>query len=353
MLLSPLSFAAGFASIHAMKSPSPYLIFAWLASACVLFVILALHLLPALLAGLLVYAVVGMMTPRIAYHFSPVSQHAKLMAVGIVVIVVVSMLGFAGVGLVAFFRSDMGSLQTLLAKMAEIVADTRKNAPSALLQYLPADALAFEEAATTWLRVHAEMLQVVGKEAIRTSAHIFIGLILGGMLALHEAVSVGDTKPLARALSQRVALISRAFNNIVFAQIRIAIINATVTGVYLTVVLPMLDIDLPLVKTMIAITFVVGLIPVLGNLISNTVIVVVSLSHSFIVAIGSLVFLVVIHKLEYFLNARIVGEQIRASAWEILTAMLVMEAAFGLNGIIAAPIYYAYLKSELRACNLV
>ena len=34
-----------------------------------------------------------------------------------------------------------------------------------------------------------------------------------------------------------------------------------------------------------------------------------------------------IHKLEYFLNARIVGTQIRARAWELLIAMLAMEAA--------------------------
>ena len=33
--------------------------------------------------------------------------------------------------------------------------------------------------------------------------------------------------------------------------------------------------------------------------------------------------------------------------------MLCMEAAFGLAGIVAAPIYYAYIKSELRARNLV
>jgi predicted PurR-regulated permease PerM len=33
--------------------------------------------------------------------------------------------------------------------------------------------------------------------------------------------------------------------------------------------------------------------------------------------------------------------------------MLLMEAAFGLAGIVAAPIYYAYIKSELRARNLV
>ena len=58
-------------------------------------------------------------------------------------------------------------------------------------------------------------------------------------------------------------------------------------------------------KTMIAITFIAGLLPVIGNLISNTVIVIVSLSHSLPTAAVALLFLIVIHKLEYFLNARI------------------------------------------------
>jgi predicted PurR-regulated permease PerM len=104
---------------------------------------------------------------------------------------------------------------------------------------------------------------------------------------------------------------------------------------------------------MIALTFVVGLLPVLGNLISNTVIVVVSLSVSLLVAVGSLAFLILIHKLEYFVNARIVGARIRARAWELLLAMVVMDAWFGIPGLIAAPIYYAYLKDELTARKLV
>ena len=114
-----------------------------------------------------------------------------------------------------------------------------------------------------------------------------------------------------------------------------------------------MGVHLPLVKTMIAITFVIGLIPVAGNLISNTMIVVVSLSQSLAVAIASLAYLIIIHKFEYFLNARIVGSQIRANAWELLIAMVCMEAAFGLAGIVAAPIYYAYIKAELRERNLV
>jgi predicted PurR-regulated permease PerM len=77
------------------------------------------------------------------------------------------------------------------------------------------------------------------------------------------------------------------------------------------------------------------------------------MSHSLGVAIGSLAFLVIIHKLEYFLNARIVGGQIRANAWELLITMVLMEAIFGIAGIVAAPIYYAYIKSELRAREMV
>ena len=100
-------------------------------------------------------------------------------------------------------------------------------------------------------------------------------------------------------------------------------------------------------------TFLVGLLPVVGNLISNTLIVIVALSVSLWVALGALIFLVLIHKLEYFLNANIVGNRIHARAWEILLAMLVMEAAFGLPGVVAAPIYYAYLKSELTAAHLI
>jgi predicted PurR-regulated permease PerM len=104
---------------------------------------------------------------------------------------------------------------------------------------------------------------------------------------------------------------------------------------------------------MILVTFVAGLLPVIGNLISNTVIVLVSLAYSPPVALASLTFLVVIHKLEYFLNARIVGARISAKAWELLLAMLVMEAAFGLPGLVAAPIYYAYVKDELVSAELV
>ena len=47
------------------------------------------------------------------------------------------------------------------------------------------------------------------------------------------------------------------------------------------------------------------------------------------------------------------GSHVNARAWELLIAMLVMQAAFGLVGLVAAPIYYAYFKEEFRAKGLV
>lgn len=326
---------------------------AWVLIAFTLLFVLQFSLLPALLAGLLVYELVHFLTPLIARRFPIKRPSAKLWAVGILVAIVVSLLALAGAGLVAFFRSDAGSLTVLLAKMAQIIEDSRKILPHWLLEHLPADAITFKEQATVWLRGHAGQLQMVGKEAGRVTVHILLGMIIGGIMAMRDAVVMDDFKPFARALACRGSLFSDAFQRVVFAQLRIASINAFFTAIYLALVLPLMGVHLPLVKTMIAITFVVGLIPVIGNLISNTVIVVVSLSQSLAVAIGSLVYLILIHKFEYFLNARIVGNQIRAHAWELLIAMLAMEAAFGLAGIVAAPIYYAYVKSELRERNLV
>lgn len=328
---------------------------AWGLATFTLFFIVKFGLLPALLAGLLVYQLVHIITPYIAKRFpgKRSNNHSKFWAVGILVFIIVTLLGLAGAGLMAYLRSDAGSLTVLLAKMAQILEDSRKLLPVWLVEHLPADAIAFKEQITLWLRTHADALQGVGKEAGRVTAHVIIGMIIGGMLALREAIVIDHFKPFARALVERASLFSDAFRRIVFAQIRISAINTFFTAIYLAVVLPLVGIHLPLVKTMIAITFLVGLIPVVGNLISNTVIVVVSLSQTLGVATGSLAYLVIIHKFEYFLNARIVGGQIRANAWELLIAMLCMEAAFGLIGIVAAPIYYAYIKAELRVRDLI
>ena len=330
--------------------PLRYMIVAWLIAAFVLLFALVFHLLPGLLAGLLVYEMVRIVASRLRLLHAGLGRVAAVALLAVAVLVLFTLLFL---GAVEFFGSDAGSLPVLLQKMAEIIESSRGALPSWVFESIPVDADGLKNAFSAWLRGHASDVQLLGSEAGRTVVHVLIGLVIGTLVALRARRPVDSNGPLVRALAERAVRLSGAFRRIVFAQVRIAALNALFTATYLVVVLPMLGIHLPLTKTMIAITFIAGMLPVIGNLISNTVVVVVSLSASLYVALGSLAFLVLLHKLEYFLNARIVGAQIRASAWELLLAMLIMEAAFGIPGLVAAPIYYAYLKDELETQGLI
>jgi predicted PurR-regulated permease PerM len=329
---------------------APITLTAWAIAVLALFLVLKLHLLPALLAGLLVYELVHLTAPMLSRRLS--HQRARLVVAVLFAVLVVGAI-VLGMTLAIGFFGDAGSLASLAARMAEILDNSRESLPAWLLPYIPASVDELKGVAVTWLREHSGEVQVVGKEAGLALAHILVGLVIGAMVAVRATVHAEHPRPLAAALTERAARLAGAFRGIVFAQVRISFINTVFTAIYLAAVLPLFGVHLPLVKTMIAITFVVGLLPVIGNLVSNTVIVVVSLAHSPQMAVASLAFLVVIHKLEYFLNARIVGGQISAKAWELLLAMLAMEAAFGLAGVVAAPIYYAYVKAELKAAGLV
>lgn len=340
-----------------MKSvPNPaaltrYDIAAWLLAVLAMLVIIMAHLLPALLAGLLVHEVMRMLVPLLARRFSGGS--AKGIAVGVVGLAVVGTVTLAAFGVIALMRSEGGSLSGLLARMADIIDSSRSQLPDWLAAPLPDNAEELRAQLTAWLREHAAEVRHIGGETGRLVAHLLIGMIIGVLVSLREVVDGEVGGPLARVLGERTTRLANAFRRVVFAQVRISAINAALTALYLALLLPVLGVHLPLVKTLIVVTFVVGLLPVVGNLISNTAIVVVSLAHSPAVALGSLLFLIVIHKLEYFLNARIVGAHIHARAWELLSAMIVMESVFGLAGLVAAPICYAWLKDELASRGLI
>ncbi len=325
--------------------------FAYALVAAALIQVMLGGLLAALYAGLLVYALVHLMAPRLGQHTN--GQRSRVIAV--------TLLGVAIIGLLIlmiwlsteFFLSDAGSVSSLFKKLADLLDQARAQIPHWMASYLPESAEALQETLTHWLREHASEAKNFGEQAGRLIVHLIVGMVIGGLAATHNTTRTEAYLPLAKALHQRVVNLHSAFRQIVFAQVRIAAINTLFTGLFLAVALPMAGVHLPFVKTLILITFLAGLLPVIGNLISNTVIVVVSLSQSLTIAVVALLFLVTIHKLEYFLNARIIGTQINARAWELLSAMLVMESLFGLPGVVAAPVFYAYIKTELVAAHLV
>ncbi|MBP7647125.1 MAG: AI-2E family transporter, partial [Comamonas sp.] len=133
----------------------------------------------------------------------------------------------------------------------------------------------------------------------------------------------------------------------------IALFNTSLTAIFLLFILPALDMALPYTPALIMLTFVAGLIPIVGNLFCNVVLTIVGLSVSPVAAAVCLGFLILIHKAEYVINAKVVGQRTHMAVWELLTVMFVAESVFGPAGLVAAPLFYAYLKKELEASRLV
>jgi len=144
-----------------------------------------------------------------------------------------------------------------------------------------------------------------------------------------------------------------AFRQIVAAQFWIAAFNTFLTAIFLLGVLPHWNLTLPYTPALITLTFIAGLVPIVGNLLCNAVITIVGLSVSPVAAAACLGFLILIHKAEYVINAKVVGQRTHMGVWELLAVMFVAESVFGPAGLVAAPLFYAYLKKELEAVRLV
>lgn len=340
-------------TLPAWHPPSPSLrLISYALAGMALLLVMGLHLLPALLGGLLVFELVQSMTPLLGRRIS--GDRARVVVVALLGALVVGLLLLLILGAISFFRAELGNPELLWQQqLMPLVQKARQQLPAVLVDHLPDSVDDLRVGVTELARKHAGTLQLAGKGVARVFVHILIGLVLGAIIALSRTRPAHQVGPLAATLSLRCRRLAEAFHNIVFAQVKISLVNTVFTGIFLLVALPLLGIHVPFAKTLVVVTFIVGLLPVVGNLISNTAVAIAALSISLGVGVAALAFLILIHKLEYFLNARIVGTQIRARAWELLVAMLVMEAAFGLPGVIAAPIYYAYLKSELEAAKLL
>jgi predicted PurR-regulated permease PerM len=142
-------------------------------------------------------------------------------------------------------------------------------------------------------------------------------------------------------ISARFRDFYRSFETVMGAQITISLINTVLTGIFLLII------HLRHAPLLIATTFLCGLVPIVGNLVSNTIITLIALSVSLKLAIAALVFLIVVHKLEYFLNSTIIGQRIRNPVWLTLIALVIGERLMGVPGLVLAPVVLNYLRVEM------
>jgi predicted PurR-regulated permease PerM len=324
-------------------------------AAALLFVLMQ-HLTAAVIVGLMLYLVLD----RVSERFQGRMSRGVVRPLALLVVTTsAALLLVAGVALlVMMLRRGAGNVPEMMEQMAEILGSVRLWLGGIGRQFIPevmTDAEEFKLIAQGWLKTHAQTLRA-------GSVWLGVGLvhvIMGGLLAVlvffrhvtrHDEASRG---PLARHLVEKVDRLAHAFSRVAMAQVKISAVNTTLTALYLLVVLPLFGIHVPFATTLVVITFLCGLIPVLGNLISNTVITILSMGVSIGTAVASLGYLVVIHKLEYLINSRIVGGETDSQAWEILLAIIIGETAFGVGGVVLAPIIYAFVKRELRDRGLV
>jgi predicted PurR-regulated permease PerM len=189
------------------------------------------------------------------------------------------------------------------------------------------------------------------KIATKESVFLIAGVVIAVAVFLNpgfEARRVkGRTTPnlytyYTARIKQRFASLYGSFETVMGAQIIISAINATLTAIFVYTV------GLRYASLSIILTFVCGLLPIVGNLISNTVIIGIAFTMSPMMAAWAFLFLILIHKLEYFLNSQIVGGRIDHPMWLTLLALIIGERLMGISGIILAPVILSFVKVEMK-----
>lgn len=278
-------------------------------------------------------------------HMGPAWAAALVILMPIVALTVL----FANAKGVAF--GAVAQYQALLHHLAGTVLEIRQKLPPDLAAHLPDELLAAQSWLVDYLQSQSKALTGFGTAGLRASLLVYVGLVVGALMVGTAAPAAKG--PLRRELRQRGRDFMNAFRQIVVAQFWIAAFNATCTAAFLWLALPLAGVAMPYSATLVGLTFVAGLVPIVGNLLCNSVLTIAGVSVSPAVGLACLLFLVAIHKFEYFINAKVVGKRTNTAAWELLTVMFIGEAIFGVAGLVAAPLYYAFAKRELQDSGLI
>jgi predicted PurR-regulated permease PerM len=300
--------------------------------AVLLFLIAWLHLGPLVLTSLFGYFAIRL------FSFG----RSRALGVALYMIVV------AGIGYGLFFFASQANKQ-----FPEIA---RKTIP-AVVEFAKTKNIElpfqdYETAKTALVREVNESMSAIGRylrAAVYAFAQVLIGLVVAAGLFLsgkwgHEddAIAARDSLyvTVVRELAARFRTFYASFARVIGAQIIISVINTALTSIFL--IWQQYD----YVTVIIMVTFLCGLLPIIGNILSNTLIVGVGFTISPETALFALIYLVVIHKLEYFLNSKIIGERIKNPMWLTLIGLVVGEKLMGIPGMILAPVVLHYIKVE-------
>lgn len=332
--------------------PSRQALYVHLASLGLAAVVCVLGLFSGVLPGLLAVCASFLLTQLLMRV--PLGRRGRLpgwLAAGLVMLMPLAGVALLSMNARGYTIIAFSQYEALLQHLATTILEIREKLPEDLAKHLPEGTAAVQEWLALQLRAQSGLLAGLGRVWLHGTLLAYVGMIIGALVAIR--VATPQPRPLVRAIRERAGHFIEAFRQIVAAQFWIAAFNTALTAIFLLVVLPLFDVEMPYAYSLIALTFVLGLLPIVGNLIVNAVLTLVGVSVSALVGLACLVFLVAIHKFEYFINAKVVGSRTSTAVWELLAVMFVFETVFGVAGLVAAPLYYAYVKRELIAAGLV
>jgi len=327
----------------------------WILVGLFLAYVLMLHMVSALISGLALYLILDKLAQSMSTRIPGMA--ARTTSIIIVTLIAAGIIVGAAAALISFLQHQGDTLPAMMRQMADILRSTRLWLGGYGRQVIPdfmTDAESFKVGIVDWLKGHAGSLKMAGGTFSVGLLHIFMGVLLAVVVFFRHVTHHGDRPhgPLALYLTEKAYRFSEVFARIASAQIKVSLFNTFITAFYLMTLL-LLGRQIPFMTTLIVVTFLLGLIPIVGNIVTNAVLVILSLGVSGGTAIVSLVFVLAVSKLQYVLTSRLVGSEVDSQAWEILLAIIVGEAAFGLAGVVMAPIVYAFIKGELRERALV
>ena len=310
------------------------------------------NLIPMVISGIIFFAITKSLYNSLSKKTS--TKFSKTITLLVVILIIASIFAILSVSI--YYAIQLGKLSRLEMEVIKILEELRTYLPSWLLSYIPRNLLELKNHLLNIAKESGSEIFLATSVSAKVLLNIIIGMILGAVISfsfIQVDIDTLNWSEFSRQLFNRISIFFKVVTEVLFAQVKISLFNTILTAIYFFIILRLFDIDMPYAKSLILLSFLFGLIPVLGNLIINFLVVALSITVSFKLAIFSLLFLVLIHKLEYYINAKIVGSRLHISIWELLISMVVMEAIFGMVGVVLAPAIYGYIKEELKLNKII
>ena len=319
----------------------------FLALGCV-FGVLFFHIVPALIAGFLGFILNKNLTLKIKEKFPKIKLDEKLtgIVIGILSFLIFALITF---GLIKILSGE--DITELVTTISETLNNSRHLFPKEIVSNIPESIFELKKLLVENIKNNLSSIAIVSKTVLNLLLQITVGWLIGILASCHNKK---DNLPIFAETWYLIwKNLLEAFRFVVFAQVKVASFNSLIIAIFLFIVCPILDWNIPYPKTLVILTFVCGLLPIIGNLISNSISFLLALTTSLPAALTVLGLLMLIHKGEYLIISKSLGSNIDSGIWELLIVLFAGEILFGFGGMVFAPILYAYCKKELKLINWI